>query len=111
MKKKSPVSRSGRFADGPGADVARFSESVSFDWRLWRQDLLGSIAHATMLKRIGILSKAEHRTIVKALDDIGQQIGAGRFQWRAELEDVHMNLEAELTRGVVAGAEPDPRSG
>src|SRR5439155_17005742 len=105
MKKNSPVSRSGRFADGPGADVARFSESVSFDWRLWRQDLLGSIAHATMLKRIGILSKAEHRTIVKALDDIGQQIGAGRFQWRAELEDVHMNLEAELTRRVVAGAK------
>jgi len=105
MKKKSPVSRSGRFAGGPDADVARFTESVSFDWRLWRHDLLGSIAHATMLKRIGILSKAEHRTIVKALDDIGQQIAAGRFQWRAELEDVHMNLEEELTRRVPAGAK------
>ncbi len=49
MKKKSPVSRSGRFAGGPAADVAQFTESISFDWRLWRHDILGSMAHADML--------------------------------------------------------------
>ena len=103
MKKSSPVSRSGRFARGPGADISRFSESISFDWRLWRQDILGSIAHATMLKKIGVLTRGEQRAIVKALDDIGQEIAAGRFQWKAELEDVHMNIEAELTRRVPAG--------
>ncbi len=57
MKKISPVSRSGRFARGPGADVAQFTESISFDWRLWRQDILGSLAHAAMLRKIGVLQQ------------------------------------------------------
>src|SRR5437868_1431061 len=105
MKKSLPVSRSGRFADGPGADLARFSESVSFDWRLWRQDILGSIAHATMLKKIGVLRRDEQLAIVRGLDEIGQQIAAGKFKWRPELEDIHMNIEAELTRRVPAGAK------
>src|SRR5207249_6771309 len=101
----SPVSRSGRFAGRAGLEAARFTESISFDWRLWRQDLLGSIAHATMLKRIGVLAKEEHQAIVKGLDDIGQEIADGKFQWQPELEDVHMNIEAELTRRVPAGAK------
>jgi len=105
MKKSSPVSRSGRFLRDLGADVARFTESVSFDWRLWRQDILGSIAHATMLRRIGILSKKEQMAIVKGLDNIGREIADGRFRWQPELEDVHMNIEAELTRRVPAGAK------
>ena len=105
MKKSSPVSRSGRFANGPASDVAAFSESISFDWRLWRQDLLGSIAHATKLQKIRVLTKAEFRAIVNGLDAIGAEIGAGRFRWRTGLEDVHMNLEAELTRRVPAGAK------
>jgi argininosuccinate lyase len=105
MKKTSPVSRSGRFASGPGAEVAQFTESISFDWRLWRQDLLGSIAHATMLQKIGVLTKAEQAAIVRGLEEIGQEIQAGNFKWRPELEDVHMNLEAELTRRVPAGAK------
>ncbi|PYM15824.1 MAG: argininosuccinate lyase [Verrucomicrobia bacterium] len=105
MKKSSPVSRSRRFAGGPDADVVRFTESISFDWRLWRQDILGSIAHATMLKKIGILSPEEQRAIVKGLDHIGREIAAGTFQWRPVLEDVHMNIEAELTRRVPAGAK------
>ena len=62
MKKISPVSRSGRFARDPGADVTQFTESVSFDWRLWRHDILGSLAHAAMLRKIGVLSKAEARS-------------------------------------------------
>ena len=105
MKKSSPVSRSGRFLGDPGADVARFTESVSFDWRLWRQDILGSIAHATMLRKIGVLSKEEQLAIVKGLDTIGREIAEGKFQWQAALEDVHMNIEAELTRRVPAGAK------
>jgi argininosuccinate lyase len=105
MKKSSPVSRSRRFASGPAADVAQFTQSISFDWRLWRHDILGSMAHATMLQRIGVLSKAELSAILKGLDAIAKEIRAGKFRWKAELEDVHMNIEAELTRRVPAGAK------
>ena len=105
MKKSSPVSRSGRFATGPSADVARFTESISFDWRLWKHDILGSMAHASMLQKIGVLTKAELTAILKGLDAIAKEIQLGRFHWRAELEDVHMNIEAELTRRVPAGAK------
>src|SRR5438093_3512517 len=105
MKKSSPVSRSGRFLVDPGTDVARFTESISFDWRLWRHDILGSIAHATMLRKIGVLSREEQMAIVKGLDNIGREIAGGKFQWQPELEDVHMNIEAELTRRVPAGAK------
>ena len=105
MKKTSPMARSGRFADRPAAEVARFAESISFDWRLWRHDILGSIAHATMLRKIGVLTKEEQRKIVKGLDAIGREIANGTFAWRAELEDIHMNIEAALTRRVPAGAK------
>ena len=103
MKKPSPVSRSGRFTAGPTAEVAQFTQSISFDHRLWRQDILGSMAHATMLRKIGVLSRAECNAILKGLDAIGRQIASGKFHWREELEDVHMNIEAELTRRVPAG--------
>jgi len=105
MKKISPVSRSGRFTHGPGADVARFTESVSFDWRLWRHDILGSLAHAAMLRKIGVLYRAEHGAIARGLKAIARDIEQGRFKWRPELEDVHMNIEAELTKRVPAGAK------
>ena len=105
MKKNSPVSRSGRFARGPGADVAAFSESISFDWRLWRHDIAGSVAHATMLKQIGVLTTAEARAIIAGLEKIGKEIVANKFKWRPELEDVHMNLESALTERVPAGAK------
>jgi argininosuccinate lyase len=101
----SPVSRSGRFAGGPAADVARFTESISFDWRLWRQDILGSRAHATMLRKIGVLNGAELRAILRGLDAITAEIASGKFRWKPELEDVHMNIEAALTRHVPAGAK------
>ncbi len=105
MKKSSPISRSGRFAGGPGADVAQFTESISFDHRLWRHDILGSMAHATMLQKIGVLTKKELRAMVKGLDAIGREIAAGKFKWKSELEDVHMNIESELTKRVPAGAK------
>src|SRR5689334_17266837 len=104
MKKSSVVSRSGRFAAGPAAEVARFSESISFDWRLWPHDIRGSIAHATMLEKIGVLSRGELKAIVDGLEAIAAEIAAGQFAWKPELEDVHMNIEAELTRRVPAGA-------
>jgi len=107
MKKtsSSPVSRGGRFAAVTAAAVSRFSESISFDWRLWRHDILGSMVHATMLRRVGILNAGELKAILRGLDEIGREIERGEFQWKPELEDVHMNLEAELTRRVPAGAK------
>ncbi len=105
MKNHKPVSRSGRFASGPAEDVAQFTESISFDRRLWRQDIAGSQAHAKMLAAIGVLTREECRAITAGLEAIGQEIAAGKFAWKAELEDVHMNLEAELTRRVPAGAK------
>jgi argininosuccinate lyase len=105
MKKSAVVSRSGRFASGPAAEVAAFSESISFDWRLWKHDILGSLAHAAMLQKIGILTKVELRDIRLGLEQIGGEIAAGQFKWKAELEDVHMNIEAELTRRVPSGAK------
>jgi len=98
------VSRSGRFATGPSQEVAAFSESISFDWRLWRQDIRGSLAHARMLARIGVLSTDELNAISAGLSEIGAEIEAGTFPWSSDLEDVHMNIEAELTRRVPAGA-------
>lgn len=98
------VSRSGRFSVGPSAAVAAFSESISFDWRLWRQDIQGSLAHAAMLHRIGVLSAAELAEIQSGFAAIRSEIEAGTFEWKPELEDIHMNLEAELTRRCPAGA-------
>jgi len=105
MNTHTPVSRSGRFGSGPAAEVARFTESISFDSRLWRQDIHGSIAHAMMLKKIGVLTRAECAAIVKGLDEIGGEIALGKFKWKAELEDVHMNIEKALTTRVPAGAK------
>ena len=92
MKKHTPVSRSGRFAAGPSEQTARFTESVSFDCRLWRQDIRGSIAHARMLRHIGVLSRAELKAILGGLTAIALEIESGRFTWHEALEDVHMNI-------------------
>ncbi|MEI8289116.1 MAG: argininosuccinate lyase [Verrucomicrobiota bacterium] len=105
MSTPSPVSRSGRFTGGLAAEVARFTESISFDWRLWKHDIQGSIAHATMLASIGVLQRNELSAITRGLNQIGREIAAGQFKWKAGLEDVHMNIEAELTKRVPAGAK------
>src|ERR1035438_4303589 len=78
MKKPTPVSRSGRFTGGPAADVAQFTESVSFDWRLWRHDILGSMAHAEMLHKIGVLKKNELHAIIRGLNKIALEIRADK---------------------------------
>ncbi|MBG89507.1 MAG: argininosuccinate lyase [Verrucomicrobiales bacterium] len=105
MSKRKPVSRSGRFATGPGDDVVRYTESISFDRRLWWHDIQGSIAHATMLQSIGVLNKKELGAIKRGLKQIAGEIEDGTFPWKEELEDVHMNIEGELTRRIPAGAK------
>ncbi|HHC72393.1 MAG TPA: argininosuccinate lyase [Thiotrichales bacterium] len=87
----------GRFTEETDAFVKAFTASVEFDRRLARHDIEGSIAHARMLARTGILSEAERDAIVDGLEAIGGEIEQGEFPWSVELEDVHMNIEARLT--------------
>src|SRR5436190_1056323 len=98
--------RKGRFKQ-PAAEVAqRFSESISFDRRLYRQDIAGSVAHAEALATAGIIDRAEFDQIRDGLHQIESEIESGKFQWDPELEDVHMNIEAVLTRRIgAAGAK------
>lgn len=101
----TPLSRSGRFSKSPDAHVRRYTESISFDKRLYRQDIAGSIAHATMLARSGILKQREASSIVRGLRRLEKEISSGKFLWRQDLEDVHMNIEAALTARVPAAAK------
>ena len=87
----------GRFGEGPDALAARFNASLAFDRALWREDLWQNRVHARMLHAVGLLSAEELEAILKGLDRIEEEIEAGTFPWREELEDVHMNLEASLT--------------
>lgn len=91
---------SGRFTEKTSRSVESFTESVSFDSRLWRHDIRGSIAHAKMLGRQGIIPKKDADAIVRGLEDIGRRIASGRFMFREDLEDVHMNIESALTRKI-----------
>ena len=87
----------GRFSEPVDAFVARFTASVDFDKRLYKHDIQGSIAHATMLAKVGVLSDSERDTIIDGLQAIQDEIEAGQFNWQVDLEDVHMNIEARLT--------------
>ena len=87
----------GRFSESTSEAVEAFSESVSFDARLWKHDIAGSKAHARMLGRVGVLPAADVEAICAGLDAIAGDIEAGRFEWRTALEDVHMNIEQALT--------------
>ena len=87
----------GRFGAGTGALMEAYSESVSYDRRMYRQDIAGSKAHARMLGKRGILTGDETERIVAGLDQVLDEIEAGVFPWRVELEDVHMNVEQRLT--------------
>ena len=78
--------------------VKRYTASVTFDQRLWRADIAGSQAHAAMLCRQGIISATDATSIQTGLDQIAADIAAGRFEWRLDLEDVHLNIEARLTQ-------------
>ena len=90
----------GRFQQGTNELVEQFSESISFDARLYEHDIRGSIAHATMLAVVGVLSNEERDKIVIGLQNILKDIQAGNFTWSTALEDVHMNIEARLTKDI-----------
>jgi argininosuccinate lyase len=87
----------GRFSEPTDAFVERFTASVGFDQRLYHHDITGSIAHATMLAKVGVLTDAERDQIIEGLKGVKEDIEAGRFEWSVSLEDVHMNIEARLT--------------
>lgn len=88
---------SARFSQATDAFVEIFTASVDFDQRMAQQDIEGSIAHATMLCTIGILTEAERDSIFRGLEQIKDEIERGEFQWSIQQEDVHMNIEARLT--------------
>ncbi len=90
----------GRFTQSTNELVEQFSESISFDARLYKQDIRGSIAHATMLHSVGILNAEEISAIEAGLLEILEDIDAGRFEWLISREDVHMNIESRLTEKI-----------
>ncbi len=90
----------GRFSEATSSLVERFTQSVSFDRRLYRQDIAASRAHAQMLAKVGVLTAVEAERIVAGLAGIQAEIEAGRFDWKSELEDVHMNVESRLTERI-----------
>ncbi|MCP5158494.1 MAG: argininosuccinate lyase [Gammaproteobacteria bacterium] len=93
---KTNQSWGGRFTESTDAFVATFTASVDFDRRMYRQDIDGSIAHARMLTRSGVLSDTDCVAIVDGLAAIRREIEHGEFTWSIALEDVHMNIEARL---------------
>jgi argininosuccinate lyase len=78
--------------------VKRYTASVFFDKRLWQADIAGSLAHAAMLQKQGVISATDLADIRRGMDQIRQEIGAGAFEWKLDLEDVHLNIEARLTQ-------------
>jgi argininosuccinate lyase len=87
----------GRFAGGPSVIMQDINASIGFDRKLWRQDIRGSLAHAAMLAKIGLLSADDEAAIGSGLQAIAADIEAGRFAFDVALEDIHMNIEARLT--------------
>ena len=90
----------GRFSEPTDTTVEAFTASVDFDRRLYRQDIAGSVAHATMLAEVGVIDRGEREAIVSGLRGIESDIESGRFEWSSSLEDVHMNIEAALTERI-----------
>lgn len=86
----------GRFAEGTASSVEAFTASIHYDSRLYKYDIAGSKAHATMLSNQGILSKDELKAIIDGLTSIEKDIEAGTFEFKRELEDIHMNIEKAL---------------
>ncbi len=86
----------GRFSRGPASVMQAINASISFDRKLWRQDIRGSRAHAAMLAQVGILSPEDERQIRDGLAAIEAEIEAGKFAFDSALEDIHMNVEARL---------------
>ena len=92
----------GRFTAPTDAFVEAFTASVDFDRRLYRHDIEGSVAHARMLARVGVLSTEEAEAIVHGLEGVREEVEAGRLTWSTALEDVHMHVESALTASIGA---------
>ena len=90
----------GRFTKATDKSVEEFNASIQFDCRMYAEDICGSIAHATMLERQGIISSADKDAIVAGLKAIYEQIEQGEFEFSVELEDIHMNIEKRLTDAI-----------
>jgi len=100
---KSEKSWQARIGEATDAIAQEFVESVSYDWRLYRQDIAGSIAHATMLAKVGLISEGDREAIVKGLKGIEAEIDRDGAKWagfKRELEDIHMCVESELTNRI-----------
>jgi argininosuccinate lyase len=107
MSNKEETSKlwGGRFSEPTDSFVQRFTASVQFDQRMAQQDIEGSLAHAAMLARVGVLTAEELSQIEQGLGQIKGEIEAGEFNWSIELEDVHMNIEARLTELIGAAGK------
>ena len=92
--------RKGRFKKSLASAAARYSESQSFDRRLYRHDIAGSIAHAAALAKAEIITAEEKKKIEAGLREIEREIRSGKFSWDESLEDVHMNIETALTKKI-----------
>ena len=90
----------GRFSKDTNALVDAFNASIDYDKRLYHEDIRGSIAHAHMLAKVGIISQEDAAAIEKGLKEILGEIQAGKFNFSTELEDIHMNIEAALTEKI-----------
>lgn len=90
----------GRFQSEPSSLLTLYGESISFDWRLYKHDILGSIAHAKALNKEGIISEEELTSITEGLESIGKDIEGGTFEFDTSLEDIHMNIESALTERI-----------
>ena len=86
----------GRFDAEPSSLMQEINQSISFDYKLYKQDIRGSKAHAKMLEKVGILSASEAKKICDGLNKIEKEIVAEKFNFKIELEDIHMNIESRL---------------
>ena len=111
-KKTSNQMWGGRFAAGPAAIMEAINASISFDRKLYAEDIRGSLAHAEMLAETGIISTADQQEIARGLNTILSEIEAGTFKFSTKLEDIHMNVEARLAEliGPAAGRLHTARS-
>ena len=102
----------GRFSGGPAKIMEQLNASIDFDKRMAGQDIAGSLAHAEMLAKTGILTEEEAAEISQGLREILVEIQAGDFTFRPELEDIHMNVESRLREkiGMVSGKLHTARS-
>ncbi len=90
----------GRFAAGPSVIMQEINASIGFDRKLWRQDIQGSLAHAAMLARTGVITAQDAQAISAGLNAIAREIETGRFPFSEALEDIHMNIEARLAERI-----------